>query len=209
MAKNSKLESGFLFLYDWLPAIENLPAKEVKALLLALIARQRENKPLPLFHNALTASYARMIEPSIKRRLDGAVGKKAAQKLARQEDDGGEDGWGDGGVPPLPPKQSRDKQKRAEKSKEKKKKTNSLFSVATTRGDNAPERGVIARACDAGGGVAGHAEREKMNSFPEGRRPSPRGKKGVKKSADTKSSFDVDDFFEAALAKAYEGQSFG
>ena len=206
MAKNSKLESGFLFLYDWLPAIENLPAKEVKALLLALIARQRENKPLPLFHNALTASYARMIEPSIKRRLDGATGKKAAQKPARQEGDGGEDGWGDGGENPTP-------LSRAEKSREKKKKDKSFFKGSEATAPQGAETG--AREGGARGGVTAHAahtQKEGVCVFSGGTAAKGRGfaaKKGsTRTSSATASSFDVDDFFGAALAAAYKGQDF-
>ena len=79
MKKKAKLESGFLFLYDWVPAFESLPAKEVKALLLALIARQREDKALPDFRNPLTDGFARMIEPVICRRLEGAMWAKKGQ----------------------------------------------------------------------------------------------------------------------------------
>ena len=79
MKKKTNLESGFLILYDWVPAFEQLPAKEVKALLLALIARQREDKALPEFRNPLTAGFARIIEPVICRRLEGAMWAKRGQ----------------------------------------------------------------------------------------------------------------------------------
>ena len=95
MSKKANLDSGFLLLYDWLPAFENLPAKEVKTLLLALVARQREGKAFPIFKNPLTESYARMIEPCIKRRLDGALAAKKAESGAFQSGDGG----GEGGTP--------------------------------------------------------------------------------------------------------------
>ena len=144
MAKKSNLDSGFLLLYDWLPAIENLPAKEVKALLLALIARQRENKPLPLFHNALTASYARMIEPCIKRRLDGLA---AAKKEAEQGRCGGE-----GATPP-----------RGEETREEKE-------------------------------TAKHSFSEQSSGY--GGKKSPSGGRG-------RSSFDVEEFFTAALEQTY------
>ena len=83
MAKSLQLERGFLFLYDWIPAMEHLPGKEVKILLIALIERQRDNKPFPLFSNPLTASYARMIEPVIERRLrhSAAAKKGHADKM--------------------------------------------------------------------------------------------------------------------------------
>ena len=70
----AKLEKGFLFLYDWLPAIEELPAKDVKKLLLALIDFQRNGTPIPVFTSKKAETYARMIEPSIRRRLDGQKG---------------------------------------------------------------------------------------------------------------------------------------
>ena len=70
----AKLEKGFLFLYDWLPALEDLPAKDVKKLLLALIDFQRNGTPIPVFTSKKTETYARMIEPSIRRRLDGQKG---------------------------------------------------------------------------------------------------------------------------------------
>ena len=73
MKKKTNLESGFLFLYDWMPLLDRLPAKELKALLVALIALQREEIPLPTFKNPLTDSFARMIEPVIRRRLEGAL----------------------------------------------------------------------------------------------------------------------------------------
>ncbi|MBE6581001.1 MAG: hypothetical protein E7650_05225 [Ruminococcaceae bacterium] len=76
MPKKTNLNLGFLLLYDWLPAVYELPAKEVKALLIALIERQREGKPLPIFKNRMTNSFALMIEPVIKRRLDGQAGGK-------------------------------------------------------------------------------------------------------------------------------------
>ncbi|MBQ9802641.1 MAG: hypothetical protein IJW51_06185 [Clostridia bacterium] len=79
MPKKSNLELGFLLLYDWLPAIEKLPGKEVKKLLLALVAMQRENKELPHFDSDLTESFARMIEPCVKRRLDGREYSKRGQ----------------------------------------------------------------------------------------------------------------------------------
>ena len=70
----ANLEKGFLFLYDWLPAIESLPAKDVKELLLALINLQRSGIPLPMFPNKKVETYAKMIEPSIQRRLNGQRG---------------------------------------------------------------------------------------------------------------------------------------
>ncbi len=104
MAKKSNLDCGFLFLYDWLPAMECLPPKEMKALFLALVARQRENKALPAFASPLTESYARMIEPTICRRLEG-------REAAKRGEDRGEGPSPQPTEGPLP-------QSKAEQSKE-------------------------------------------------------------------------------------------
>jgi len=83
MKKRMNLEVGFLILYDWLPMLEALPGKEVKKLLLALIARQREKQPLPEFQNRMTTYFARIIEPVIQRRLEGAMwAQKGLEKAA-------------------------------------------------------------------------------------------------------------------------------
>ena len=70
MAKYN-LDSGFLILYDWMPAIESLPARDLKKLMFALIRFQRDGVPLPDFGNTQVGIYARMIEPVIKRRREG------------------------------------------------------------------------------------------------------------------------------------------
>lgn len=67
----ANLEKGFLVLYDWLPAIETLPAKDLKTLILALINLQKNGIPLPHFTNKKAEVYAQMIEPTIRRRLEG------------------------------------------------------------------------------------------------------------------------------------------
>jgi hypothetical protein len=47
----------------------------------AMIDRQQNGTPFPVFENDLASTFAAMIEPSIKRRLDGsASGKKGAAK---------------------------------------------------------------------------------------------------------------------------------
>ena len=79
MAKTN-LDSGFLILYDWLPAFRSLDGNELKKLLFALIEHQREGTPLPKFDDPLTAIFAQMIAPTIKRRLDGLVSATKASK---------------------------------------------------------------------------------------------------------------------------------
>lgn len=71
---NANLSSGFLISYDWLPALESLSADDFQSLILALIKRQKDGEPLPEFSNPTVGIYAKMIEPTIKRRLDGQSG---------------------------------------------------------------------------------------------------------------------------------------
>ena len=66
------LESGFLILYDWLPALQTLSGEDYKALVEALIARQRSGKALPSFANPMVQVFADMMEPTIVRRLKGS-----------------------------------------------------------------------------------------------------------------------------------------
>ncbi len=79
MSKGSNLNSGFLVLYDWLPALESLSGEDCKSLLLALVKRQKDGQPLPVFENQLVNVFAGMIEPTIKRRLDGQAGGNKAK----------------------------------------------------------------------------------------------------------------------------------
>lgn len=67
---------GFLILEDWIPAIESLDGEDVKDLILALVNRELYGEPFPEFSNKQAAIYARMIEPTIKRRI--SVGEKMA-----------------------------------------------------------------------------------------------------------------------------------
>ena len=72
--KKANLDSGFLISYDWLPALESLSGEDYKALLTALIKRQKDKAPFPTFENPTVGIFADMIEPTIKRRLDGQKG---------------------------------------------------------------------------------------------------------------------------------------
>ena len=89
MAK-ANLDSGFLILYDWLPAFRSLNGDELKKLLFALIEHQREGTPLPDFDDPITSIFAQMIAPTIKRRLDGLASatrsaKPEAEKCAKSK----------------------------------------------------------------------------------------------------------------------------
>ncbi|MBE6702689.1 MAG: hypothetical protein E7585_04680 [Ruminococcaceae bacterium] len=223
MKKKTNLESGFLFLYDWMPVLEHLPAKEVKALLLALIARQRENKPLPSFHNPLTNSFARMIEPVIRRRLEGA--EWAKKGLAEQEPDRDPPG-----VPQGNPHHQREEQKKEEKqiiedfiSEEERKKEQpptggeasaqlralSEQEKALLMSEGLPaayieERAERALAFEAKSGRGATSllrewwKSDKKPCFPY------RQYRSAQAEPPEHSSFDIDDFFNAALAASYE-----
>ena len=88
--EKTNLERGFLVLYDWVPVFQYLPGKEGKKLLLALIERQRDGTPMPLFSNSETSIFAMMIEPCIERRLAGSKGGKAQAERRREEEAAGE-----------------------------------------------------------------------------------------------------------------------
>jgi hypothetical protein len=72
----SNLNSGFLLLYDWLPALESLSGDEYKELVSALIRYQRDGTELPPFENPIVNVFAAMIAPTIQRRLNGQKGGK-------------------------------------------------------------------------------------------------------------------------------------
>ena len=216
MKKKTNLESGFLVLYDWLPALEVLPAKEVKALLLALVARQREGKALPPFRNPLTDSFARMIEPVIRRRLEGAMW---AQK--------GQDPTGDpSGEPDGEPAHQRgeDKQKKKEKLNQ-----DDLSGEEEKGGSPAPpasrplseeerqlliNEGLPAAYLDArserAAEFASKCKRDVLDVLCEWWKQDKRSFTAVQKRQATqweseKSRFDVDDFLSAALARPLSG----
>jgi hypothetical protein len=83
--KSTNLCSGFLISYDWLPALESLSADDFQTLLFALIRRQKDGEPFPEFSNATVSIYAKMIEPTIKRRLDGQSGGNKANENTTED----------------------------------------------------------------------------------------------------------------------------
>jgi hypothetical protein len=208
MKKKTNLESGFLFLYDWMPVLELLPAKEVKALLLALIARQRENKPLPTFRNPLTDSLARMIEPVIRRRLEGAMW---AQK--GQDPSGVPEGEPRG--EPLP--QKRKDKKQINQSSDIKEEGEGEIPIAPPASGTLSEKerqflmeeGLPAAYLDARGTraaeFASRCRRDVLDVLCEWWKKDKRSFTATQKAeaASKESSFDVDDFFQAALARTF------
>lgn len=212
MKKKTNLESGFLFLYDWMPVLETLPAKEVKTLLLALIARQRENQPLPSFRNPLTDSFARMIEPVIRRRLEGA--EWAKKGMAEQQDPSG-----------SPHREPPTERGDVSEEKKEKKLRKDQQSEAEQRGDapaappphalSEQERQFLlseglpaayfeareARASE----FAAQTGQDVLTVLSAWWKKDKHSFKAAPRTAPTvkESSFDVDDFFEAALAHSY------
>lgn len=80
MNKKTSIHFGFLLLKEWLPVLEPMSAKDFKALVLGMMYKQFENRPMPTFHNVATNNIARLIEPTIDRRLKGAAwAKKGAE----------------------------------------------------------------------------------------------------------------------------------
>jgi len=76
----SKTEKGMLFFYDWLEPFEALTGEEFKALFLAMIEYQKDQKKPPAFKgNAkIVASF---VFPQLERRLNkSAAGKKGMQE---------------------------------------------------------------------------------------------------------------------------------
>ncbi len=213
MKKKTNLESGFLILYDWMPALETLPAKEVKALLLALIARQRENVPLPSFRNPLTGSFARMIEPVICRRLEGAAWAKKG--LSEQDDPSG--------VPPREPMWPEEDQRKKEKKITEEpikaeqrgaREQDPLCPPAASRGLSEQERALLleeglpaayieareVRALEFARQSGGDVLALLCSWWKQDRRSYTSAQKRREQSA-AEDSFDADDFFNAALMR--------
>ena len=96
-----KLDSGFLLLYDWLPAFESLSGEDFKLLFLALLNYQKNRTPIPQFENPLCNIFAQMIEPTLKKRLAGQDnGKKNALDTTSSATSGVTSGDTSGVTPP-------------------------------------------------------------------------------------------------------------
>jgi hypothetical protein len=74
------LEHGFLFMYDWVPMLEDLEGNDLKELLLALIDRQRNGAPKPRFSHPKSDLYYQVIAFTIDRRRMGQKGGQTTQK---------------------------------------------------------------------------------------------------------------------------------
>ena len=85
MKNKSKFAYGFLFLYDWFPIMKELDGEDFKALFKAFVLLQRDGTPLPRFDDPLMQMVANMIEPTIRRRIEGQKGGLKAQENARNQ----------------------------------------------------------------------------------------------------------------------------
>lgn len=232
MARKTNLDSGFLFLYDWLPMMDMLPPKEFKALLLALIERQRENKALPTFKSPLTDSFARIIEPTIRRRLDAANGKKQERESEHGAEHGTEHGTEHGAKHGTPP--STAERSEAERSEAKQSAITAELSGANTTPSPAEP---VTEAAKPQGALRALSEPEKEalreKGIPEdyieeratralqierrcGRsatqslidwwrqdRPKTIPYRGEEPRDQQRGSFDTEDFWDAALRRTY------
>ena len=102
MTTVNNLSGGFLYLYDWLPAVEALTGEEFKALFVALVKRQRDGEPIPPLPGRLTQIFAAMIEPTISRRLAGQKGGNRTQEKAARNEERKEEEAPETGSEPLP-----------------------------------------------------------------------------------------------------------
>ena len=205
MKKKTNLDSGFLFLYDWLPVLEQLPLREVGALFVALVKRQRNNEPLPTFRNPLTGMVARMIEPVIIRRLEGAEWAKKGREGAGTPV----------GVPTQDPIEDPDHFSREERKTEENR-TDDLLREAppplralseqekeVLRKEGMPTAYLDMREVRA---VESAAKQRKapVTVLLEWWRQDKRRFLATQRT-EQESSFDADEFWEAAVNKTYEG----
>ena len=179
MARNFNLKSGFLYLYDWIGALNDLPDEDFGALVKALILRQLCGTPIPSFSNQLATVYARMIEPSIKRRLEGAAAAEQAY-LSRQKKAAEK-----GRTAKAPSSASEAKQSGAELSEE------------NQSDESAPFRGNM--------GAQGGAARTKKEDFGMGTVGGPPFyMRNGYRSMGMQNVLDVDEFFSASVAASYK-----
>ena len=115
---NINLDCGFLLMYEWMDAMDELSDGDFGALVRALAARQRCGTPLPRYENCQSRLLVKMIEPFIIRRLEGQIGgKKARQKKAAASRSTAQEPTQ---VPTQVPTQEGEVQRREEKRREEK-----------------------------------------------------------------------------------------
>ena len=212
------LDAGLLILNEWMPAFRSLSGDDCQKLLIALFERQQHGTPMPDFGNTPLGIYAQMIEPTIKRRIDGSRGgKKGTTQVPMQ---------GTMQVPPQVPMQGTSEASREEKSiyntlsnervnartrtREKKEfvppTLEEVQKYCTERGNKIdPERFVDHYT--ANGWMVGNKNSMKdwkaaVRNWEKSEGAFARQERGNGVSA-TNSSFDADEFFEAAVRRSY------
>ena len=206
MKKRINLDSGFLILYDWLPLLNTLSNKDYRLLMDALIARQRENKPLPTFQRPLVNSIAYTIEAVIKRRLEGAAWAQKGQTEAESSEDTPE------GSPTTKEKENirTEKSSQAERSGEEVPPPPPAALRALSEDEKALliEEGLPAayiearevRACDHANASGRDVLAVLCDWWKQDKRLF---NAAQKKREQQQSSFDVDEFWEAACRRTY------
>ena len=216
------LDAGLLILNEWMPAFRSLSGDDCQKLLIALFERQQHGTPMPDFGNTPLGIYAQMIEPTIKRRIDGSRGgKKGTMQVPIQ---------GTMQVPPQVPIKDTSEASRKKKSiyntlsnervnthtRTRKKKPKFVPPALEEVVEYCKERGSkmdpekFHNHYTANGWMVGNKNPMKdwkaavrnweKNDGVFARNAKERGN-GV--SADSNSSFDVDEFFDAALRRSY------
>lgn len=75
----AKKDKGFMFFFDWRPAVECLPAEDVQALLLAMIDFAADGTPPPEF-SGMTKLAASFLFPAIRRYKESVInGQKGGE----------------------------------------------------------------------------------------------------------------------------------
>ena len=221
------LDAGFLILNEWIPAFRSLTGDECKTLLLALIDRQQKGIPMPDFGDTMLGVFAQMIEPTIKRRLDG---QKGGKKDTTQVPTIGTKGGTTIGATQVPTQDTsegrRDKNSiynntlsdervnAHTRTREKKQKfvpptLEEVVEYCKERGSKMdPEK--FHNHYTANGWMVGNKNPMKdwkaaVRNWEKNDGVFARGaqERGNGVSAGSNSSFDVDDFFEAALKRSY------
>ena len=215
------LEAGLLILNEWMPAFRSLSGDDCQKLLIALFERQQQGVPMPDFGNTPLGIYAQMIEPTIKRRIDGSRGGKKGISHAPIKDTSQVPMQ----VPTQVPMQGTSEASREEKSiyytlsnervnartrtREKKFVPPTLEEVqkyCTERGNKIDAQRFIDHYTANGWMVGRNSMKDwkaAVRNWEKSEGAFARQERGNGVSA-TNSSFDVDDFFEAAVARTYK-----
>lgn len=211
------LDAGLLILNEWMPAFRSLSGDDCQKLLIALFERQQHGTPMPDFGNTPLGIYAQMIEPTIKRRIDGSRGgKKGTTQVPMQ---------GTMQVPTQVPMQGTSEASREEKNiyntlsnervnartrtREKKEfvppTLEEVKAYCAEHGINIDAQRFIDHYTANGWKVGKNSMKDwkaAVRNWEKNDRVFARQERGNGVSA-TNSSFDADEFFEAAVKRSY------